>query len=116
MRARRSSRSSCPGRGQDPEHRTGQYVAIAVDLPAVSGSRGSTRSPPGREAIPLRVTISVSAASGHPDGQVSNWPVTMRNPVVLDVLQPCGDLVLDESDGPLVLVSAGIGSPDRGHR
>ena len=27
----------------------------------------------------------------------------------LDVSQSCGDVVFDESDGPLVLVSAGIG-------
>ena len=34
----------------------------------------------------------------------------MRNPVRCWMSpQPCGDLVLDESDGPLVLVSAGIG-------
>ena len=41
---------------------------------------------------------------------MSNWLGDNAKPgAVLDVSQPCGDLILDESDGPLVLVSAGIG-------
>ncbi|MGB0964269.1 MAG: globin domain-containing protein [Mycobacterium sp.] len=100
-----------PVDGEAPEHSTGQYVAIAVDLPngerqprqytISSGPRGDT----------LRVTIKrVRGLNGAPDGQVSNWLGDNAAPgMLLDVSQPCGDLVLDESDGPLVLVSAGIG-------
>ncbi|AKT50475.1 globin domain-containing protein [Arsenicicoccus sp. oral taxon 190] len=100
-----------PVEGDLPEHRTGQYVAVAVDLP------GGERQPrqytisgvPGREAF--RLTIKrVHGGDDVPDGQVSNW--LADNAVVgtvLDVSQPAGDVILDDSEDPLVLVSAGIG-------
>ena len=40
-----------PVEGNTPDHRTGQYVAIAVDLPGGERQPRHTRSPPGREAI-----------------------------------------------------------------
>lgn len=100
-----------PVGGEVPSHTTGQYVAIAVDLPngerqprqytISSGPRGDT----------LRVTIKrVRGVDGAPDGQVSTWLHENARPgTILDVSQPAGDLVLDETDAPLVLVSAGIG-------
>lgn len=100
-----------PVEGPTPDHKTGQYVAIAVDLP--DGSRQPRQytisSSPSGSA--LRVTIKrVRGIDGAPDGQVSNWLGDHAQPgTVLDVSQPSGDLVLDESDAPLVLVSAGIG-------
>ncbi|WP_282006626.1 globin domain-containing protein [Propioniciclava sinopodophylli] len=100
-----------PVEGATPDHKTGQYVAIAVDLP--DGSRQPRQytisSSPSGSA--LRVTIKrVRGIDGAPDGQVSNWLGDHAQPgTVLDVSQPSGDLVLDESDAPLVLVSAGIG-------
>ena len=59
----------------------------------------------------LRVTIKrVRGVDGAPDGQVSNWLYEHAQPgAILDVSQPAGDVLLDESDAPLVLVSAGIG-------
>lgn len=43
-------------------------------------------------------------------GVVSGWLHENALPgAVLDVSQPAGDVVLDDSDAPLVLVSAGIG-------
>lgn len=63
-----------PVEGTLPPHRTGQYVAIAVDLP------GGERQPrqytisgvPGGQSF--RVTIKrVRGVDGAPDGQVSNW-------------------------------------------
>lgn len=99
-----------PLEGDAPAYETGQYVAIAVDLP--NGERQPRQytlssSPRGD----LRVTIKrVRGVDGHPDGQVSTWLYDNAIPgVVLDVSQPAGDLVLQDSDGPLVLVSAGIG-------
>ncbi len=100
-----------PVSGEVPAHRTGQYVAIAVDLPdgdrqprqytISSGPRGDT----------LRVTIKrVVGVDGAPDGRVSNWLYANARPgTVLQLSQPAGDVVLDGSDAPLVLVSAGIG-------
>ncbi|MEW1980762.1 globin domain-containing protein [Citricoccus sp. NPDC079358] len=100
-----------PVEGQVPAHRTGQYVAIAVDLP---GGRRQPRQytiSSGPRGDSLRVTIKrVHGVDGAPDGQVSGWLHENAQPgTVLDVSQPAGDVVLDESDTPLVLVSAGIG-------
>lgn len=100
-----------PVSGQIPSHRTGQYVAIAVDVP------GGTRQPrqytisSGPRGDSLRVTIKrVRGVNGAPDGQVSGWLHENATPgTILDVSQPAGDVVLDESDAPIVLVSAGIG-------
>lgn len=100
-----------PVAGTVPSHYTGQYVAIAVDLPdgrrqprqytISSGPRGDT----------LRVTIKrVRGVNGTPDGRVSGWLHENATPgTVLDVSQPAGDVILGDSDIPLVLVSAGIG-------
>lgn len=94
-----------------PEHQTGQYVAIAVDLPG--GERQPRQytisSGPRRDSI--QVTIKrVKGVDGHPDGQVSNWLHDFATPgAVLDVSQPSGDMVLDNGEQPLVLISAGIG-------
>lgn len=100
-----------PAEGELPSHRTGQYVGVAVDLP------GGERQPrqytisgvPGREAF--RLTIKrVHGADDVPDGQVSNWLAdNAQVGTFLEVSQPAGDVVLEESEAPLVLVSAGIG-------
>ncbi|SJN10109.1 Flavohemoprotein (Hemoglobin-like protein) (Flavohemoglobin) (Nitric oxide dioxygenase) [Leucobacter sp. 7(1)] len=100
-----------PVAGELPEVRTGQYIAIAVDLP--SGQRQprqyTVSNGPGADA--LRVTIKrVRGADGTPDGVVSGWLHEYAQPgTVLEVSQPAGDVVLDNTAAPLVLVSAGIG-------
>ncbi|MCH9731888.1 MAG: hemin transporter [Actinomycetia bacterium] len=100
-----------PVEGTTPPHQTGQYVAIAVDLPGGERQPRQYTISSGPRGDSLRVTIKrARGVGGAPDGQVSNWLADNAKPgSVLDVSQPCGDLVLDESDGPLVLVSAGIG-------
>lgn len=101
-----------PVRGDVPAHRTGQYVAIAVDLPTGERQPRQYTISSGPRGDSLRVTVKrVHGANGAPDGQVSNWLHANARPgSILDVSQPAGDLVLDESDAtPLVLVSAGIG-------
>lgn len=100
-----------PVEGKTPEHQTGQYVAIAVDLPGGERQPRQYTISSGPRGDSLRVTIKrVRGVGGTPDGQVSNWLGDNAKPgAVLDVSQPCGDMVLEESDGPLVLVSAGIG-------
>lgn len=100
-----------PVDGAVAAHRTGQYVALAVDLP--DGSRQprqyTVSSAPGGAA--LRVTVKrVRGVDGAPSGQVSSWLQEHAHVgTVLDVSQPAGDVLLDETDRPLVLVSAGIG-------
>ena len=101
-----------PVRGDVPAHRTGQYVAIAVDLPSGERQPRQYTISSGPRGDSLRVTIKrVRGVNGTPDGQVSSWLHANARPgSILDVSQPAGDLVLDESDAtPLVLVSAGIG-------
>ncbi len=100
-----------PANGETPRHRTGQYVAIAVDLPNGARQPRQYTISSGPRGDALRVTIKrVHGEHGHPDGQVSTWLHEHATPgTMLDVSQPAGDVVLDESDGPIVLVSAGIG-------
>jgi nitric oxide dioxygenase len=100
-----------PVAGEVPSHHTGQYVAIAVDLPDGSRQPRQYTISSGPRGDSLRVTIKrVRGVGGTPDGQVSTWLYENAKPgTVLDVSQPAGDVVLDDSEQPLVLVSAGIG-------
>ncbi|ALJ21139.1 globin domain-containing protein [Microbacterium sp. No. 7] len=100
-----------PVSGEVPAHRTGQYVAIAVDLPDGRRQPRQYTISSGPRGDSLRVTIKrVRGVDGAPDGQVSGWLHENATPgTILDLSQPAGDVVLDDSDAPLVLVSAGIG-------
>ncbi|UGS28375.1 hemin transporter [Microbacterium resistens] len=100
-----------PLEGTAPEHATGQYVSIAVDLP---GGRRQARQytiSSGRRGDSLRVTIKrVQGTATTPPGEISTWLHMNAAPgTELDLSQPAGDVVLDDSDQPLVLISAGIG-------
>lgn len=100
-----------PVDGLIPSHSTGQYVAIAVDLPDGSRQPRQYTISSGPRGDSIRVTIKrVRGVGGAPDGQVSTWLWQHAQPgTVLDVSQPAGDVVLDDEEHPLVLVSAGIG-------
>lgn len=100
-----------PTQGETPRHQTGQYVAIAVDLPGGERQPRQYTISSGSRGDSLRVTIKrVRGENGAPDGQVSNWLADHAQPgSTLELSQPCGDLVLGDSEGPIVLVSAGIG-------
>ena len=100
-----------PVAGEVPSHVTGQYVAIAVDLPDGTRQPRQYTISSGPSGNSLRVTIKrVRGTDGNPDGQVSTWLHANAEPgTVLDVSQPAGDVVLDDSERPVVLVSAGIG-------
>lgn len=100
-----------PVEGETPRHKTGQYVAIAVDLPDGSRQPRQYTISSGPRGDSLRVTIKrVHGVDGAPEGQVSNWLGDNAQPgTILELSQPAGDLILDESEGPIVLVSAGIG-------
>ena len=100
-----------PVSGEAPRHRTGQYVALGVDLPGGKRQPRQYTISSGPRGDTIRVTIKrVHGIDGAPDGEVSNWLGDNAIPGTrLDVSQPCGDVVLDDSDDPVVLVSAGIG-------
>jgi len=98
------------GDATTPAFRPGQYVSVAVTLP--DGARQirqySLSSAPHSAA--RRITVKRVRAGAGPDGEVSNW--LNANVVVGDVLtlsRPYGNVVVDTSDSPLLLASAGIG-------
>ncbi|WP_439942177.1 globin domain-containing protein [Streptomyces sp. BBFR115] len=94
-----------------PPARAGQYVSVRVLLPdGVHQLRQySLSGAPGDEL--RRITVKrVAGEAQAPDGEVSN--LLHRTVGVGDELTlsaPFGDVVLDDSDAPLLLVSAGIG-------
>lgn len=100
-----------PVEGELPQHRTGQYVALGIDLPGDKRQPRQYTISNGAGQDTLQVTIRrVHGVDGTPDGEVSTWLYeNAQVGTVLDVSQPAGDVVLDDSDAPLVLVSAGIG-------
>ncbi|MET8014019.1 globin domain-containing protein [Streptomyces sp. NPDC005271] len=94
-----------------PAGRPGQYVSVRVRMPdGVHQLRQySLSSAPGGDL--RRITVErVLGISGAPDGEVSNLlRAHIRPGDELTLSAPCGDVVLDDADTPLVLVSAGIG-------
>ncbi|MBE1493283.1 nitric oxide dioxygenase [Amycolatopsis lexingtonensis] len=91
--------------GPVPEFAPGQYVSVLVDLP------GGHRQPrqyslsqgPGRGS--LRITVRRAdggAVSGYLHDEVTEDDVLRLGP-------PAGETTLEEGDGPVLLVSAGIG-------
>ncbi|WP_106399661.1 globin domain-containing protein [Actinocorallia populi] len=93
-----------------PDFRPGQYVSVQVELP--DGARQirqySLSSAPGRPE--WRITVKRVRAAGAPEGEVSSRLHEHALPGDrLRVSTPFGDLSLPEGDGPLLLVSAGIG-------
>ncbi|WIY00754.1 globin domain-containing protein [Amycolatopsis mongoliensis] len=94
-----------------PDFAPGQYVSVAVDLP---GGRRQLRQyslshGPGRGS--LRITVRrVRGRDGAPDGAVSHHlhdHVTEDQTLLLG--PPAGETTLAPGDGPVLLVSAGIG-------
>ncbi|MFE2534375.1 globin domain-containing protein [Streptomyces sp. NPDC059371] len=97
-----------------PDFRAGQYVSVGVELPdgarqirqySLSGAPGS----PVRQISVKRVRADENGVTG-PEGEVSgHLHAQVREGSVLQVSAPYGDLVLDGTDAPLILASAGIG-------
>ena len=101
-----------PADGGDlPEIRPGQYVSVFVDLP--DGDRQPRQYTVSSTAFGTRLQITVRrvrGVNGAPDGRVSTYlhdQVTPGDRV--EVSAPAGDFVVQPSDGPLLLASAGAG-------
>ncbi len=94
-----------------PQFAPGQYVSVAVELP--DGRRQprqySLSHGPGRGS--LRITVRrVRGHEGAPAGAVSNYLHDQVNEDDILLLgPPAGETTLDTGDGPVLLVSAGIG-------
>ncbi|MFI1972116.1 FAD-binding oxidoreductase [Streptomyces cinnamoneus] len=93
-----------------PRARAGQYVSVRVRMPdGVHQLRQySISSAPGDET--RRITVKRVRGENRPDGEVSNLLLdSVRTGDELTLSAPFGDVVLDDGDRPLLLVSAGIG-------
>ena len=94
-----------------PQIGPGQYVSVFVDLP--DGRRQPRQYTVSSTAVATRLQITVlrvRGVNGAPDGMVSSFlhdHVAVGD--VLDVSAPAGDFVVQASDGPLLLASAGAG-------
>ncbi len=94
-----------------PPHLPGQYVSVAVDLPDGSRQPRQYTVSTGSRENSLQITVRrLRGQDGAPDGAVSTYlheHVSLGD--VLEVGPPAGDMVLDEGENPLVLISAGVG-------
>jgi nitric oxide dioxygenase len=97
--------------GALPEIGPGQYVSVFVDLP--DGRRQPRQYTVSSTAVATRLQITVRkvrGVGGAPDGMVSSYlNDSAKVGDVLDVSAPAGDFVVQPSDGPLLLASAGAG-------
>ena len=100
-----------PVDGNLPPREVGQYITVNVEVePGWTQPREYTISGvPGGTGF--RITIKrEKGADDRPAGMVSTW--LHQNATVgtrLPVSQPSGDVVLEDTDVPLVLISAGVG-------
>ncbi|QUQ66279.1 globin domain-containing protein [Kutzneria sp. CA-103260] len=97
-----------PESGRVPEHRPGQYVSVAVDLPGAGRQARQYTISHATGHSALRVTVR--PVRGTPDGLVScHIADRLDAGDTVAVSRPFGDLTLDEDMTPVLLVSAGIG-------
>ncbi|SOE76029.1 nitric oxide dioxygenase [Streptomyces sp. OV198] len=97
--------------GPLPDFRAGQYVSVRVELPdgAHQIRQYSLSSAAGSPVRQIGVKRVHGEASG-PDGEVSNHLHTrVHVGSTIELSAPYGDLVLDDTDAPVLLASAGIG-------
>ena len=97
--------------GPLPAARAGQYVSVRALMPdGVRQTRQySLSNAPGDRT--RRITVKqVAGVAEAPEGEVSNHlHRTVRAGDELTLSAPFGDVVLDDADTPLLLISAGIG-------
>ncbi|MFB7323724.1 globin domain-containing protein [Streptomyces sp. NPDC056190] len=97
--------------GPLPAARAGQYVSVRVLMPdGIHQTRQYTLSNAPGDRL-RRITVKrVASVADAPAGEVSNQlHRDVRAGAELTLSAPFGDVVLDDADTPLVLVSAGIG-------
>ena len=97
--------------GPLPAARAGQYVSVRVRMPdGVHQTRQYSLSGAPGDRL-RRITVKrVAGLADAPEGEVSNQlHRSVRAGDELTLSAPFGDVVLDDADTPLLLVSAGIG-------
>ena len=92
-------------------HHPGQYLTFALDVPGAGLLRRNYSISSGSNGRSYRISVKREARPGTPPGLASNWLHEQAQPGTrLRVAPPAGDFVLDEtSDGPVVLLSGGVG-------
>jgi nitric oxide dioxygenase len=89
----------------------GQYMSVFVDLP--DGSRQPRQYTVSSTGVGTRLQITVRRVrgiNGAPDGQVSSFlHDNVQAGDILELSAPAGDFVVEPSDSPLLLASAGAG-------
>jgi nitric oxide dioxygenase len=89
----------------------GQYVSVFVDLP--DGGRQPRQYTVSSTAAETRLQITVSrlnGVGGNPDGRVSSYLCDVVRPGdLLELSTPSGDVIVESSNRPLLLISAGAG-------
>ncbi|MFB4309318.1 globin domain-containing protein [Actinomadura sp. GTD37] len=98
------------GGGEVAAHRPGQYVSVAVTLPdGLRQPRQYTLSRAAGDTIQITVR-RVRGEDSAPDGAVSAYLFDhVAAGDELELSRPFGDVVLDDGEDPLVVISAGIG-------
>ena len=96
--------------GPVPAARPGQYVSVKVLMPdGIHQLRQYSLSGEREDGL-RRITVKRVHGGEVPDGEVSNLlHDTAKVGDELTLCAPFGDVALEESDAPLILVSAGIG-------
>ena len=99
-----------------PDARPGQYVSVQVELPdgarqirqySLTHARGTSEWGISVKAVPARRSDDGALV---PEGEVSNFlHHNLFEGDEIRVSAPFGELVLQDSEAPLVLISAGIG-------
>jgi nitric oxide dioxygenase len=94
-----------------PAFMPGQYISVQVQLDDGANQIRQYSLSRGRRSGTWRLGIKrIRNLDSSPDGEVSNFIYdNVFEGHTLRVSIPCGELTLDTSDRPLVLVSAGIG-------
>ncbi|HWS32103.1 MAG TPA: globin domain-containing protein [Actinoplanes sp.] len=94
-----------------PEFRPGQYVTVNAELPGAGRQLRQYSLSQAATGGTLRITVRrVRGVNGAPDGVVSGHlhdNVTTGDELLLS--RPYGDLALTPGNGPLLLISAGVG-------
>jgi nitric oxide dioxygenase len=97
--------------GELPAIIPGQYVSVFVNLS--NGERQPRQYTVSSTASGRRLQITVGrvrGVDGAPDGQVSSFiHENVKVGDVLEISAPAGDLLVESSDGPLLLATAGAG-------
>jgi ferredoxin-NADP reductase/MOSC domain-containing protein YiiM len=100
-----SIRLAAPDGSPLPPARAGQYLTLRVPGAAGTGPVRSYSLSTPSNAGGYRISVK-----REPHGAVSGYLTSGVQPgAVLDVAAPRGDFVLDDSTGPVLLISAGIG-------